>query len=81
MQKGNVGIVLLVVLVIIAIGIFYFLSLPKSKSSPFVSPKIAQETEKNYTNSLLGFEFNYSKDLTAKEDSEQDFNKRGYGDF
>lgn len=82
-QKGSIVIPFLIVLAttIFGIGAFYFLNLPKAKSTSFISPKSTQVTEEKYTNSALGFEFNYSKGLIAKEDSEQDFDKRGNGDF
>lgn len=36
---------------------------------------------KDYLDQSLRFSFKYSKDLTAKEDSEEEFNKRNNGDF
>lgn len=34
-----------------------------------------------YTNQVLGFEFEYPKEFSVKEDSEEQFNKRGNGDY
>lgn len=48
------------------------------------SPKItsAKQPESNdYLNSELGFGFKFAKDLNVKADSEEEFNKRGNGDF
>ena len=81
MQKGSVAVPLLVVILlslIIGSG-YYFLNRPKSTSP--VSLKQVLETDKIYTDLGLGFEFKYNKDLTVKEDSEENFNKRGNGDF
>ena len=57
----------------------------ESKGSGFLQIPLINATKQpefnHYSNSGLGIEFSYGKDLTVKEDSEDDFNKRGNGDF
>ncbi|OGE29492.1 hypothetical protein A2867_00795 [Candidatus Daviesbacteria bacterium RIFCSPHIGHO2_01_FULL_40_11] len=91
MQKGSATLFLLVGLVIaVSIGIFSFrlLKLPIPSSLPV--PQVSQAPAKTsipdpkiltYANQALGFEFEYPKDFSVKEDSEEQFNKRGNGDF
>ncbi|MBI2040147.1 hypothetical protein HYT18_03670 [Candidatus Microgenomates bacterium] len=89
MQKGSALIPFLLVSLLAIVGgiYFYFNQLGKTPTltpTPGLSSK--QPSQKNelktYTNEYLGFEFNYDdKKLTVKEDSEQEFNKRGNGDF
>ncbi len=90
MQKGSALIpIVLAGLLIILIG-FYLYSTNKATDKAPVSPVATQKSDINlYSNSKLGFKFEYSKDLTAVEDSEDSFNqrnagsasKRGNGDF
>ncbi|MDO8577011.1 MAG: hypothetical protein Q7R82_01580 [Candidatus Daviesbacteria bacterium] len=86
MQKGSATLFLLVVgLVVVAlIGIFYSgLIKPSASSTPALSQKTPTVVSKilTYSNPSLSFELQYSKDLSVKEDSEDQFNKRGNGDF
>ncbi len=87
MQKGSATLFLLVAGLVVAalIGIFSFgLIKPLVPSTSILSPKVVTPVPKLpiYSNPSLGFEFQYSdKDLTVKEDSEENFNKRGNGNF
>ena len=93
MQKGFAQPFLIVAgLLILVIGGVYFYqgtnkSISKSatpvKENPIKLPKLSSPLEpefKDYT-SHLGFTFKYGKDLSVKEDTEGEFNKRGGGDF
>lgn len=80
MQKGTVQLLLLVLtLILIAAGIFFYRG-KGEQPIKLILPTAVINTEKTYSNSL-GLQFNYPGNLTAKEDSEEEFNKRGNGDF
>ena len=80
MQKGSALIVvILIALIFFAIG-FYFYSSNVNYQDP-VSPSAGKEETKTYTSQELGFEFGYGRNLSVKEDSEEEFNKRGNGNF
>lgn len=84
MQKGfAVSLLLLTVLVIG--GLIGYLIFSKSiQEDNLETPiKFAERSEnlKTYTNKSLGFEFQYLKDLKVVEDSEENFHKRGNGNF
>lgn len=86
MQKGSVLLFLLIagLVVVVSIGIFSLgLIKPSAPQVSSLSQKTSMPVSKLpiYSNSSLGFEFEYSKDFSAKEDSEEAFNKRGKGDF
>lgn len=81
-QKGSATLLLLLAGLVLIPVVIYYLSLQSPKSIPTVSVnREAQDSIKTYTNQQLGFEFKYQKDLTVKEDSEEQFNKRGNGNF
>jgi hypothetical protein len=46
-----------------------------------VKPSAKVSDSKEYTNKDLGFSFQYPNELNIKDDSEEEFNKRGNGDF
>lgn len=86
MQKGSATLFLLVAGLVVAvlIGIYYFGLIKLSTSSiPTLPLKALTPVSKllTYSNLSLGFEFQYPKDFFVKTDSEEDFNKRGNGDF
>lgn len=91
MQKGSATLFLLVGLVTLGlIGIFSFRLLKTPVSPATQSPQVSQSPVKastpdsqilTYTSQALGFEFEYPKDFSVKEDSEEQFNKRGNGNF
>lgn len=73
-----------VLITVLLFGWYFLNSLSKDKSSDNFSPKPADSVQKEgdlYTNSSLGFEFKYNNDLRVLEDSEEEFNKRGNGNF
>lgn len=86
MQKGSALLfVILVVLVLAGLGGGYaYLNYPNKPFSnllPQITSQISN-TDKIYQNPQLNFELTYpDKELTVREDSEQDFNKRGNGQF
>ncbi|MBI2196216.1 hypothetical protein HYU45_01245 [Candidatus Daviesbacteria bacterium] len=83
MQKGSVTLFLLFAGLIVVIGFFAFRQL-KLPSSNLQSPGVIASPlpdSPTYTDQELGFEFEYPKDLSVKEDSEEQFNKRGNGNF
>ncbi|MBU1031408.1 hypothetical protein KKE03_00570 [Patescibacteria group bacterium] len=78
MQRGSVQLLVVFIAVIILVaGGYYYLN-SKAKN-PLPTIKTIQSND--YTNQSLGFTFTYPKGLTLKEDSEEEFNKRGNGDF
>ena len=79
MQKGSV--LPLVILVFVLFGVLGFLYVSKQPTNSVLKSAITDNTPKTYTNTTLNFQFQYSKDLFSKEDSEQEFNKRGNGDY
>ena len=84
MQKGSALLLsLIVVFVVIVSIVYYYASQSKISSDEKISPVGKVENNlKTYTNSQLGFEFKYpGKNLEVQEDSEEEFNKRGNGDF
>lgn len=82
MQKGSVQL-LLIILIFAAVlgGYFYFKfsSTPTIQITPVIKNTVSDT--KTYLNSEFNFEFKYSKDLKAIMDSEEEFNKRGNGDY
>lgn len=82
-ERGSAQLLIIFVSFVIAIfGVIYFYQNPKGK--PLLqNPKLTvKQSELNdYSNTELGFGFKYSKDLNTKVDSEEEFNKRGNGDF
>ncbi len=85
MQKGSAWVLIPIigVLVIVSFGVYYYTNQPKIPPGEKTFP--LSKVENNfeiYSNSQLGFEFKYlTKGLQVKEDSEEEFNKRGNGDF
>lgn len=81
-QKGTAALFLLItgLLIVGLVGVFFF-GLSKSQS-PLPSLKNPTPEPLAYRNQNFGLEFQYSdKGFTVKEDSEEEFNKRGNGDF
>lgn len=90
MQKGSAALFLLVVAIVV--GIFIVLLVNRAKVSitqlpvkiPAVPkiPGLPSPTPFIYSDSALGFEVQYfDKDLKVVKDSEEDFNKRGNGNY
>ncbi|MDP3733334.1 MAG: hypothetical protein Q8Q91_02215 [Candidatus Daviesbacteria bacterium] len=80
MPKGFAAIPILLVLALAAAGLVVYFNLPRSKNI-LVRPSPSEESLLVYQNEKLGFVIKYEKDLKAKEDSEEEFNQRGNGDF
>lgn len=71
--------ILLILLLIILAG-FFIINHPRN--SQIISPELQIiQTERTYSNQALGFEFKYDKDLVVREDTEEDFNRRGNGNY
>ncbi len=84
MQKGSIQLLLIifVIFVVLAGGVFLYQANTKNDSLPIPQITSVKEPEFNdYSNKNLGFSFRVPKDLTVKEDSEEEFNKRGNGNF
>ncbi|MDO8498480.1 MAG: hypothetical protein Q7S44_01720 [bacterium] len=81
-QKGAAHLLLILVTVILLAGGIYFYQ-TNNKKTVLQSPTTTLQQPKlnDYTNSELGFSFQYPQDLTVKADSEEEFNKRGKTDF
>lgn len=84
MQRGSAQLFLIIALVLILVvgGGYFYLNSKGKTPSPILKiiPKEITQSE-NFTNQTLGFGFTYPKDLTIKVDSEEEFNKRGNGNF
>lgn len=76
-QKGSALILSVLAGLVILGGIVYFFNKPVIQTP--ISPKL-ENSFSTYTNQKLGFEFEY-QEVAVKEDSEEEFNKRGNGDF
>ncbi|MBI2018288.1 hypothetical protein HYS96_01140 [Candidatus Daviesbacteria bacterium] len=88
MQRGFA--LLFVVLVMVAVlGLitvyFYIFQKPILVDNTKNLPQVNSDKKDNltiYTNNNLNFQFKYqAKDVTVKEDTEEEFNQRGNGDF
>lgn len=78
-QKGSILVLALLAGLIILGSILYFFNkstLPVDQISPQSENKY-----NTYTNQQLVLEFEYPDELTIREDSEEEFNKRGNGNF
>ena len=83
MQKGSAQIIaILMVIVLILLGVIYF-SQKLTKNDLQISPQVNSkvETISTHTDQDLGFELKYPKGMTLKLDTEEEFNKRGNGNF
>lgn len=84
-QKGSAAIFLLIAIVLLAfIGGMYYLSRLNPAKEPVSQAANVKNIKKGinfYSNQNLKLEFQYNQGLTVKEDSEEEFNKRGGGDF
>ncbi len=85
MQKGSAQLLLILgAVIVIFSGIYFYRGNNNISNNNTVlqSPNIAKQSKNyDYSNKDLGFEFKYSKDFTVRQDSEEEFNKRGNGDF
>ncbi|MBI2011410.1 hypothetical protein HYS91_01445 [Candidatus Daviesbacteria bacterium] len=89
MQKGFAPILALIVIVVfvgVVGGAFYFsqkinLDSPQKLIPQNLKPQENKEKDKSYSNQSLGIEFSYPANLILKEESEEEFNKRGNGEF
>lgn len=86
-SKGFASILIITVVLLILIGggvyLYQNLKPPTSLNSPN-SPDSSNSNIpnfKDYLDQSLELSLKYSKDLTVKEDSEEEFNQRGNGDF
>lgn len=82
MEKGSATIILLLLILFLILfgGVYYFNRLQASRD--LITPIVNNGNDKNsYSNQSLGFEFQYTKDLTVKQDSEEEFDKRENGTF
>lgn len=83
MQKGSTLLfVILAIVLIISLGLVFILQRPIKTATPESPQQVLNKEEENiYSEPNLGFEFKYTKDLIVKKDTEEEFNKRGNGDF
>lgn len=84
MQRGSVlPFVLLIIVVLALTGGYYIYQARLTKPVDIkVSPvSVSESKNKTYTNDKLDFQFGYSKELTVRQDSEEEFNQRGNGEF
>lgn len=84
MQKGSVQLLLLIsaVLIISAAGLFFYSKQNSSQKIPELrSQDPATVSQSKYSDNTSGFEFTYPKESEIKPDSEQEYNKRGNGDY
>ena len=82
MQRGSAQILSLLIGVVVILAGAYFYFNKSNNPQDSVSPLSNIVSNVNiYTNNNLGFEFEYPKTLTAQDDSEEEINKRGNGDY
>lgn len=83
MQKGSTPIFIIALAVIVILTGVFFFSQKLSKDNLQISPQVnsPEETIKTHTDQSLGFELNYPSEMTLKIDTEEEFNKRGNGNF
>lgn len=82
MQKGFVQTVTIFLFVLISlVGIIYFYPSKKSNSNDVSNSDLPIIVNSKDYSSPLGFNLKYSKNFLIKEDSEEEFNKRGNGNF
>lgn len=83
MQKGFSAPFLLIIIFLLISSAAGYLFFGKTKEIPLeIIPQITEsDSLQAYTDSALGFQFNYSKNLQVEEDSEEEFNQRVNGDF
>lgn len=81
MQKGFAQPLLILAVIIVLVGGGIYLYRASKPAQDLSTPTIKQSQLNDYKDTNLGFEFQYSKDLSTKVDSEEEFNKRGNGDF
>lgn len=79
-MRGFATVPVLLVLAVLVAGVVAYFNLQSSRNT-LVKPVPQTESLPIYKNEKLGFELQYSKDLIVTEDSEEEFNKRGNGDF
>ncbi|MBI4035602.1 hypothetical protein HY383_01510 [Candidatus Daviesbacteria bacterium] len=84
MQKGFAQPLLIVLglIVLVTVGVYFYQN--SKVNVPLQTPKLAISKQPkfiSYENTNFGFGFEYPNGLNAKEDSEEEFNKRGNGDF
>lgn len=85
MQRGSAQLlVVFIIVTALVAGGYYYLSAKGKNPLPAINENVAPLKtlqSSDYANQSLGFTFTYPKGLTLKEDTEEDFNKRGNGDF
>lgn len=88
MQKGFAQLLIIFIFFIIIIGAGVYLyqnyKTPTSPNSPSPSSSSNPSNSsdfKDYSDQSLGFSLKFPKDLTVKQDSEEEFNKRGNGEY
>lgn len=83
MQRGTVQIFLIALAAIVILtGVFYFYQ-TLNKDDLQISPQANSPTEtiNTHTDQDLGFKLSYPSEMILKTDTEEEFNKRGNGDF
>ncbi|MDD5415506.1 MAG: hypothetical protein PHE48_00700 [Candidatus Daviesbacteria bacterium] len=85
MQRGSAQLlVVFIAVTALAAGGYYYLSAKGKNPLPAINANVAPLKtlqSSDYANQSLGFGFTYPKRFFAKDDSEDEFNKRGNGDF
>lgn len=87
MQKGFAQplLILLLITAVIAGGAYFYFRINTKAPLAIVDEEIKEDSINNVDMKsylrALGFEFKYKSNLLVKEDSEENFNKRGNGDF
>lgn len=83
-QRGSVLPIIILIVVVLAVAggyDIYQVRLTKPVDIKVSPVSVSESKNKTYTNDKLDFQFGYSKELTVIEDSEEEFNQRGNGDF
>lgn len=82
MQKGSALPLVVLLIVVLGFGLYFFqTSATKESPAKVLIPSVSENKNVIFTSNEFNFQFEYPKDLSVKEDSEEEFNKRGNGDF
>lgn len=83
MQKGStLPFVVIITVVLGLVGGYFYQTRTKEESfQKVLTIPSAKSNSQKFISDKLKFEFEYAKNLTLEEDTEEGFNKRGNGDF
>lgn len=83
MQKGSAQLLLIIVTILgVILGVYLYQNSKGPAGLETSKPSITKQPQSNsYLNQTLGFTFKYPNSVNVKIDTEEDFNKRGNGNY